>query len=156
MDGQWGWQKIWLKDTVRGFLRLNFPRVLVSSAANPAQFCGVPSERLCLGWLLYSRWKKLAQRAENTTQTSTSLFFKGQICSFDPLQSSMQEIFSLMLLLSSFFPPASLSLFRALRLFSGQQKNKVTDVTPIGYASSVLRNSASKWTSMPKIGGKLF
>lgn len=95
-------------------------------------------------------------RAENTTQTSTSLFFKGQICSFDLLQSSIQEIFSLMLLLSSFFPPASLSLFRALRLFSGQQKNKVTDVTPIGYASSVLRNSASKWTSMPKIGGKLF
>lgn len=80
----------------------------------------------------------------NFHKNSASLFFEGQIHCFDLLQSNVQETLSLMLLLSSLFLPASFSPFRALCLLSGQEKNKVTGVTPIGYASSVLRNSAPK------------
>lgn len=54
-----------------------------------------------------------------------------------------------------FFLPA-LSPFRVLHLFSGWEKNKMTGISQVGYSSSVLTNSTTKWIYMPKISGRLF
>lgn len=132
VDGQWGWQNTWLKDSVRGF-----PRHWISLECwypmQPTQLilwgAWVRGSVWDEGWALYSKWKKLAQNWKHNSNFNLIVFFKGQMPSFDFLQSSRQEILSLLLLLSSLFLPASLSLFRALCLFSGQEKNKVTGIT---------------------------
>lgn len=67
----------------------------------------------------------------------------------------MQEILSLTLSLSSPSPPALLSPFRALHLFSGWEQNMI-GITHVGYSSSVLTNNTTKWIYVPKIPGGLF
>lgn len=102
-----GWAKRLTENMAEGHCQrfsktLNFPRVLVPDIANPAQFCGVPEWKGPSEAGLSTPGERYLHKTENTTQTSTSLFFKGQIHCFDLLQFNMEEMFSLMLLLSSF------------------------------------------------------